>query len=97
MLKPWAAWPQSTRWLTGAVAAANLVRARLFNADLTGAELVGADLTETVALITVDLTEAILGGVRWPGDTQVPEGWWLDEESGRRRQAGFNPGPSQAV
>ena len=74
---------------------AKLVGARLSNADLTGADLVGADPTETKGLITADLAEAILSGVRWPEGTPVPEGWWLDGES--RLRAGPDPGPTEAV
>jgi uncharacterized protein YjbI with pentapeptide repeats len=74
---------------------AKLVRARLSNVDLTGADLVGADLAEAKGLLTADLTEATLSGVRWPGGTPVPEGWWLDEKSSLR--PGPDPGPTEAV
>lgn len=63
--------------------------------DLTGADLVGADVAEAKGLLTADLTEATLSGVRWPGGTPVPEGWWLDEKSSLR--PGPDPGPTEAV
>jgi uncharacterized protein YjbI with pentapeptide repeats len=82
----------------------NLKGAQLEGAHLIGSNLVFADLTAAWArisqrrkarLITADLTEATLSGIRWPGRTPVPEGWWLDEESSLR--AGLDPGPTEAV
>jgi len=71
---------------------ANFTRANLALADLSRANLDGADFTGA-HLGRVDLDEARLGsailagadldGAWWPGGLRAPEGWTLDEGTGR--------------
>ena len=79
--------------LTGAdLTDADLTRAHLYitgliDADLGGADLIREHLTDA-DLTDADLRGANLTGARWPTEAPVPEGWKLDDASGRLEAAG---------
>jgi uncharacterized protein YjbI with pentapeptide repeats len=80
--------------LTGAnLTGANLTGANLTGADLTGANLTGANLTGA-NLTRAHLALATFAGALWPSDTEVPEGWQRDADSGRLKGAEPDPGSS---
>jgi hypothetical protein len=68
--------------LTGAILPTDLARMDLESADLTGVRLAGTDLTG------VDVTGSFLTGARWPKGVRVPDGWMIDDGSGRLKRAG---------
>ena len=78
---------------------ADLTRAHLritglTDEDLGGAELIREHLTDA-DLTDADLRGANLTGARWPTEAPVPEGWKLDDTSGRLIRAGTDSGPAE--
>jgi uncharacterized protein YjbI with pentapeptide repeats len=91
--------------LTGA----NLTNAMLYSSDLTGANLHNANLTGAMLgselsaadlraadIHAADLTAADLAGATWPANAPVPEGWKLDDDSGRLDVADSHAEPADA-
>jgi len=70
---------------------AHLKQANLATSDLTGADLTGADLTGADVLLPM-WPGADFTGALWPADVKAPDGWRLDDTTGRLKRADANPG-----
>ena len=89
-------------WLPGAhlhgaiLGGANLTGAHFEDSDLTSANLQHADLQDVADLTNADFHDADLTSATWPRHEPVPEGWELDDGTGRLRRAGTDSGPAEA-